>query len=118
MPRTRVHRDLVASTDRAAADELMQLHGVVDVLIPRRRGTHPPLRGAFEVPVIETGTGNYHVYLHESADADMARSIVLNAKCRRYGVCNAAETLLVDQSVALLIPSRRLAAFLPGVLLT
>ena len=48
------------------------------------------------VPVIETGTGNCHVYLHGSADLERARAIVVNAKCRRYGVCNAAETLLVD----------------------
>ena len=53
-----------------------------------------------EFPVIETGTGNCHVYVHSTADFDMARNIVVNAKCRRYGVCNACETLLVDQSVA------------------
>ena len=76
----------------------MQLHGVVDVLIPR--GGAGLIRHCVEhskVPVIETGTGNCHVYVHESADADRARAIVLNAKCRRYGVCNAAETLLVDR---------------------
>lgn len=100
---------LVASTDRAAADELMQLHGVVDVLIPR--GGAGLIRHCVEtskVPVIETGTGNCHVYVHESADLAKARAIVLNAKCRRYGVCNAAETLLVDAAVA--------EAFLPGAM--
>ncbi|WP_232050792.1 glutamate-5-semialdehyde dehydrogenase [Arabiibacter massiliensis] len=100
---------LVAFTDRAAADELMQLHGVVDVLIPR--GGAGLIRRCVEnskVPVIETGTGNCHVYVHESADLAKARSIVLNAKCRRFGVCNAAETLLVDAGVA--------EAFLPGVM--
>ena len=100
---------LVASTERAAADELMQLHGVIDVLIPR--GGAGLIRHCVEtskVPVIETGTGNCHVYVHESADADKARTIVLNAKCRRYGVCNAAETLLVDRAFA--------RAFLPDTL--
>ncbi len=86
---------LVASTDRAAADELMQLHGTVDVLIPR--GGAGLIRHCVEtskVPVIETGTGNCHVYLHGSADLERARAIVVNAKCRRYGVCNAAEKFL------------------------
>ncbi|WP_449316474.1 glutamate-5-semialdehyde dehydrogenase [Rubneribacter sp.] len=92
---------LVSSADRAAADALMELHGVVDVLIPR--GGAGLIRRCVEhskVPVIETGTGNCHVYVHETADADKARAIVLNAKCRRFGVCNAAETLLVDRSIA------------------
>ncbi|MFR1167786.1 MAG: glutamate-5-semialdehyde dehydrogenase [Adlercreutzia equolifaciens] len=53
-----------------------------------------------KVPVIETGTGNCHVYVHASADPEMARAIIRNAKCRRFGVCNAAETLLVDAAVA------------------
>ncbi len=110
---------LVASTDRAAADELMQLHGLIDVLIPR--GGAGLIRRCVEhskVPVIETGTGNCHVYVHESADAAMARNIVLNAKCRRYGVCNAAETLLVDQSIARSFLPETLAALArEGVLL-
>ena len=109
----------VTLADRAAADELMQLHGVVDVLIPR--GGAGLIRHCVEtskVPVIETGTGNCHVYVHESADADMARSIVLNAKCRRYGVCNAAETLLVDRSVAhSFLPQTMAALACEGVLL-
>ena len=91
----------IASTDRSATDELMQLHGTVDVLIPR--GGAGLIRHCVEcskVPVIETGTGNCHVYVHESADLDKAVAIIENAKCRRYGVCNAAETLLVDRSIA------------------
>lgn len=99
----------IASTDRAATDELMQLHGTVDVLIPR--GGAGLIRHCVEcskVPVIETGTGNCHVYVHASADLDKAAAIVENAKCRRYGVCNAAETLLVDASIA--------EAFLPTIL--
>ncbi|HIW76569.1 MULTISPECIES: glutamate-5-semialdehyde dehydrogenase [Gordonibacter] len=100
---------LVASTDRAAADELMQLHGTIDVLIPR--GGAGLIRHCVEcskVPVIETGTGNCHVYVHASADLEKARAIIVNAKCRRLGVCNAAETLLVDAAVA--------EAFLPAAL--
>ena len=91
----------IASTDRAATDELMQLHGIVDVLIPRGgAGLISHCVECSKVPVIETGTGNCHVYVHESADPAMARAIVVNAKCRRFGVCNAAETLLVDRAAA------------------
>ncbi|WP_165247102.1 glutamate-5-semialdehyde dehydrogenase [Adlercreutzia sp. ZJ141] len=99
----------ITTTDRAATDALMQLHGIVDVLIPR--GGAGLIRHCVEcskVPVIETGTGNCHVYVHETANLNMARDIVVNAKCRRFGVCNAAETLLVDTSVA--------HEFLPDVL--
>lgn len=91
----------ITTTDRAATDALMELHGVVDVLIPR--GGAGLIRHCIEhskVPVIETGTGNCHVYVHGSADRQWAHDIVLNAKCRRYGVCNAAETLLVDAAAA------------------
>ena len=93
---------IIESTDRAAADVLMSLHGIVDVLVPRGGAglIHHCVQCA-KVPVIETGTGNCHVYVHETAGFAMARNIVLNAKCRRYGVCNACETLLVDESVAL-----------------
>lgn len=93
---------IIESTDRAAADVLMSLHGIVDVLVPR--GGAGLIRHCVEcakVPVIETGTGNCHVYVHETADFARARNIVVNAKCRRYGVCNACETLLVDEAVAL-----------------
>lgn len=91
----------VTTTDRAATDVLMGLHGLVDVLIPR--GGAGLIRHCVEhakVPVIETGTGNCHVYVHASADPEMAQAIIKNAKCRRFGVCNAAETLLVDGAVA------------------
>lgn len=91
----------VSSTDRAATDALMQLHGIVDVLIPRGgAGLIAHCVETSKVPVIETGTGNCHVYVHESAEASMAKDIVMNSKCRRYGVCNACETLLIDNGVA------------------
>ena len=89
--------------------ELLGAVGLVDVLIPR--GGAGLIRACVEnakVPTIETGTGNCHIYVHESADLDRARSIVMNAKTQRVGVCNAAESLLVDRSVA---PS-----FLPAML--
>ena len=90
----------VESTDHAAADELMGLHDYIDVLIPR--GGAGLIRSVVEnskVPVIETGSGNCHVYIHETGDADKARRIVINSKCQRPSVCNAAESLLVDESV-------------------
>ncbi|MDO4443495.1 MAG: glutamate-5-semialdehyde dehydrogenase [Slackia sp.] len=99
----------IETVDRAATDALMELHGVVDVLIPR--GGAGLIRRCVErskVPVIETGTGNCHVYVHETADFAMARAIVMNAKTQRTGVCNACESLLVDRSVA--------SAFLPAML--
>ncbi|MDO4428112.1 MAG: glutamate-5-semialdehyde dehydrogenase [Atopobiaceae bacterium] len=88
--------------------ELLGATGLVDVLIPR--GGAALIRACVEgakVPVIETGTGNCHVYVHEDADLDRARAIVMNAKTQRVGVCNAAESLLVDRAVA--------AAFLPAM---
>jgi glutamate-5-semialdehyde dehydrogenase len=90
----------VTNPDRAAAEELMGLHGLVDVLIPR--GGAGLIRSVVEnakVPVIETGVGNCHIYVHEAADPEMARRIVINAKCQRPGVYNAAETLLVDEAI-------------------
>jgi len=91
---------MIETTDREAAEELMGLHGLIDVLIPR--GGAGLIRNVVEnakVPVIETGVGNCHIYIHSSADADMARKIVINAKVQRPGVCNAAESLLVDEDV-------------------
>lgn len=91
----------IETTDRSATDELMSLHGIIDVLIPRGgSGLIQHCVKNSKVPVIETGTGNCHVYVDEKADFEMARKIVINSKCRRVGVCNAAEGLLVDRSIA------------------
>lgn len=92
---------IIETTDRAATGALMSLRGVVDVLIPRG-GAGLIQRCVREslVPVIETGTGNCHTYVHASADAAKARSIVMNAKTQRVGVCNACESLLVDETIA------------------
>ena len=89
------------TTDRSATDELLAARGMVDLLIPR--GGAGLIQHCVEnatVPVIETGVGNCHVYIHDPADIQMAKDIVINAKCQRPGVCNAIETLLVDQSIA------------------
>jgi len=89
------------ATSRESGTELMGLHGLVDVLIPRGgAGLIKTVVENSKVPVIETGTGNCHVYLHEDADLEMARRIVVNAKTQRPSVCNAAESLLVDARAA------------------
>ncbi len=100
---------IIETTDRAATGALMSLRGIVDLLIPRG-GAGLISRCVREslVPVIETGTGNCHIYVHKTADFEKARAIVMNAKTQRVGVCNAAESLLVDESVA--------EAFLPQML--
>jgi glutamate-5-semialdehyde dehydrogenase len=90
----------VESTEHSAAEELMSLYGLIDVLIPR--GGASLIKSCVEnskIPVIETGTGNCHIYVHEAADLEMAKRIVINAKCQRPSVCNAAESLLVDETV-------------------
>ncbi len=92
---------LLRDTDRAAANEMMQLNGLIDVLIPRGgQGLIQSVVQQATVPVIETGVGVCHVYIDESADLSMAADIIENAKCSRPSVCNAAETLLVHASVA------------------
>ncbi|HEY3378272.1 MAG TPA: glutamate-5-semialdehyde dehydrogenase [Armatimonadota bacterium] len=93
--------EFVASTDRAAAQQLMRMNGVVDVLIPRGgAGLIQTVVRTATVPTIETGVGNCHVYVDASADLDMAEELVVNSKCHRPSVCNAAETLLVHRAVA------------------
>ena len=92
---------LVPGIDHESTKHLMRARGHVDVLIPR--GGAGLIRSVVEestVPVIETGVGNCHVYVDADADLDMALRITLNAKTQRPSVCNAAETLLVHQSVA------------------
>lgn len=92
---------IIETTDRAATGALMRLRGVVDVLIPRGgAGLIDRCVRESLVPVIETGTGNCHTYVHASADFSKAERIVVNAKTQRVGVCNACESLLVDDAVA------------------
>jgi len=92
---------IIESTDRATATALMRLNEYVDVLIPR--GGAGLIKSVVEnstVPVIETGTGNCHIYVDASADFEMALNIIDNAKTQRLGVCNAAESLVVHESIA------------------
>jgi len=93
--------EIIETTDREAAAQLMRLTEYVDVLIPRGGGgLIRRVKEESTVPVIETGEGNCHVYVDASADLDWAEAITVNAKCQRPGVCNAAETLLVHRDVA------------------
>lgn len=92
---------IVSDTSHDGANILMGMTDYIDVLIPR--GSHRLIKAVKEnskVPVIETGAGNCHLYIDESADLDMAVKIALNAKCQRPSVCNAIETLIVHESVA------------------
>ena len=95
--------------DRSVTEDMMGARGFVDVLIPRGgAGLINAVVEGSKVPVIETGTGNCHLYVDADADLDMALGILLNAKTQRPSVCNAVETLLVHETAA---PS-----FLPSAL--
>ncbi len=101
---TELNKDIiqvVPVTDRIFAEKLMTMREYVDVLIPR--GGANLIKTVVKkstVPVIETGTGNCHVYVEEDADLERAVDIVINAKCQRPGTCNAEEKLLVHKNVA------------------
>jgi glutamate-5-semialdehyde dehydrogenase len=93
--------ELIDGGDRSELAELATQEGVVDVVIPRGgEGLKDALKEVATVPVMYAASGNCHVYVHEDADLEMARRIAYNAKVQRPGVCNAAETLLVNSSVA------------------
>ncbi len=92
---------LVETADREAARAMMTMNGYIDVLIPR--GGAGLIRTVVEnstVPVIETGTGNCHIFVDESADLEKAVDIIINAKTQRIGVCNACESLLIHEAVS------------------
>jgi len=92
---------LIQDTNRATAEELMKARDYIDVLIPRGgRGLIQTVVQKSQVPTIETGEGNCHAYVEKTADLKKALAIVINAKCQRPSVCNAIETLLVDDSIA------------------
>jgi gamma-glutamyl phosphate reductase len=92
---------LVEDTSRETATEMMRLNEFIDVLIPRGgAGLIQAVVKNATVPVIETGTGNCHIYADESCDFEMAKNIVVNAKVSRPSVCNAAEKLLVNENIA------------------
>ena len=91
---------LIEDTSRETATQFMKMNDYVDVLIPR--GGAGLIRAVVQnatVPVIETGTGNCHIFVDESADFDMALDIIFNAKTQRIGVCNAAESLVIHKAV-------------------
>lgn len=91
---------LITDTDREVTTQFMKLEGYLDVLIPR--GGAGLIRAVVQnatVPVIETGTGNCHIFVDRSADLSMAADIIMNAKTQRVGVCNACESLVVHEDV-------------------
>ena len=92
---------LITATDRAVTAEFMKMKGYVDVLIPR--GGAGLIKAVVEnatIPVIETGTGNCHIYIDKDADIEKAVKIIVNAKTQRIGVCNACESLVVHSKIA------------------
>ena len=99
IPRAAV--SLIEDTSRETAAAFMKMNEYVDVLIPRGgAGLIRAVVNQATIPVIETGTGNCHIYVDESADFDMAIRIILNAKTQRIGVCNACESLIVHRKIA------------------
>lgn len=92
---------LVEDTSREVATEMMKLNDYIDVLIPRGgAGLIKAVVNNATVPVIETGTGNCHIYIDSECDFEMAKNIVVNAKTSRPAVCNAAESLVIHEDVA------------------
>ena len=92
---------LVEDTSREVATEMMKLNDYIDVLIPRGgAGLIKAVVNNATVPVIETGTGNCHIYVDEDCDFEMAKNIIVNAKTSRPSVCNAAEKLLINEKIA------------------
>ena len=92
---------LISDTSRETAAEFMKMNQYVDVLIPRGgRGLIKAVVEQSTIPVIETGTGNCHIFVDETADFNMALDIIYNAKTQRIGVCNACESLIVHRKIA------------------
>ncbi len=92
---------MIETTDRWAVREMLIMNEFLDLIIPRGgAGLIEMVVREATVPTLETGVGNCHVYVHQAADLEMAKQIVINAKCTRPGVCNAAENLLVDRAIA------------------
>lgn len=92
---------LITDTSRETVRDLMRLNGYIDVLIPRGgAGLIKTVVETSTLPVIETGTGNCHIFVDETADLDMACDIIVNAKTQRLGVCNACESLVIHSAIA------------------
>lgn len=93
--------NLIESTDRETTNQFMKMNQYVDVLIPRGgAGLIQSVVNNATVPVIETGTGNCHIYVDKNADLEMAVNIIYNAKTQRIGVCNACESIVVHKDIA------------------
>lgn len=91
---------LVQDTSRTSATEMMHMKGYIDCLIPRGgKGLIAAVCENATVPVIETGSGNCHIYVDATADVDMAADIIFNAKTQRIGVCNACESLVIHRDI-------------------
>lgn len=91
---------LVTDISRESANQMMQMNGYIDCLIPRGgKGLIRSVVRNSTVPVIETGSGNCHIYVDESADIEMAANIIFNAKTQRIGVCNACESLVIHSGI-------------------
>jgi glutamate-5-semialdehyde dehydrogenase len=92
---------LVQTTDRTAVNEMLKLNGLIDLIIPRGgKSLIEMVMRESTIPVIKHYDGVCHVYVDESGDLDMAERVVINSKCQRPGVCNAAESLLVHRTIA------------------
>lgn len=97
--------NVIEDTSRQTTTEFMKLNKYVDLLIPR--GGASLIKSAVEnstIPIIETGTGNCHVYVHEDADVDMAAKVIFNAKTQRYSVCNACESIVIHSKILNALP--------------
>ena len=108
---------LIESSDREVTKEFMRMNGYVDVLIPR--GGAGLIRTVVQnstVPVIETGTGNCHIYVDDCADIEMASDIIFNAKTQRLGVCNACESLVIHENIIDRRCRLLLRSFIPSML--
>jgi len=91
---------VIPSTDRETVKEFMRLNKYIDLLIPR--GSASLINSALEnstIPIIETGTGNCHVYVEKTADIEKSVEVIFNAKTQRYSVCNACESLVIDSDI-------------------
>lgn len=92
---------VIPSTERKYSNELMRMNQFVDTLIPRGgQGLIQAVKNNATMPVIETASGNCHLYIEQTADVQMAKDILFNAKTQRPSVCNAVETLLIDEGIA------------------
>ncbi len=99
---------LVPTRDRAAVGEMLTMTGLIDIIVPRGgKSLTKRVIDESRIPTIQHLDGNCHTYIHEKADLEMAKSVLLNAKMRRVGICGATESLLIDASVAM--------AFLPQI---